>query len=36
LKKQIKYIQPQEGYQQKVLSSAADIVIGGAAAGVRW
>ena len=30
----IKYIRPQEGYQMKTLSSPADIVIGGGAAGV--
>jgi len=31
---EINYIRPQEGYQMKALSSGADIVIGGAAAGV--
>lgn len=31
---QIREIKPQEGYQTKALSSGADIVIGGAAAGV--
>lgn len=31
---QINYIRPQEGYQMKALSSPADIVIGGGAAGV--
>lgn len=30
----IRIIRPQEGYQEKVLSSSADIVISGAAAGV--
>lgn len=31
---EVKYIRPQEGYQLKTLSSPADIVIGGGAAGV--
>ncbi len=31
---EVKYIRPQEGYQMMALSSPADIVIGGAAAGV--
>lgn len=31
---QIQYIRPQKGYQEDSLSSSADIVIGGAAAGV--
>lgn len=31
---EINYIRPQEGYQMKTLSSPADIVIGGGAAGV--
>lgn len=31
---QINYIRPQEGYQMKTLSSKADIIIGGGAAGV--
>lgn len=31
---EIKYIRPQKGYQEKALSCGADIVIGGAAAGV--
>lgn len=31
---QITYIKPQKGYQEKALSSPADIVIGGGAAGV--
>ena len=31
---QVNYIIPQEGYQQKALSSSADILIGGGAAGV--
>lgn len=31
---EIKYIRPQEGYQLKTLSSKADIIIGGGAAGV--
>ena len=30
----VNYIRPQEGYQMKFLSSEADIVIGGGAAGV--
>ncbi|MDR2274367.1 MAG: terminase family protein [Sphingobacterium sp.] len=30
----VKYIRPQEGYQMKTLSSSADVVIGGGAAGV--
>lgn len=31
---EIQYVRPQEGYQMKALSSSADIVIGGSAAGV--
>jgi hypothetical protein len=31
--REIKYVLPQQGYQMKALSSAADIVIGGGAAG---
>lgn len=31
--REVKYIRPQEGYQMKALSSPADIVIGGGAAG---
>jgi hypothetical protein len=32
--KEIKFIRPQDGYQMMALSSPADIVIGGASAGV--
>lgn len=31
---EVNYIRPQEGYQMKTLSSSADIIIGGGAAGV--
>ena len=34
MSKSVKYLRPQPGYQEKALSSSADILIGGGAAGV--